>query len=103
MSPRFASVASGECAIVARIMTMPGLGSAANDSDDGAGREEVLHDALRHFAAHGLGAAERAHRNATSAFFAGDSAGYRRWMAICRMLDRRLAQAPARRHGQDRG
>jgi hypothetical protein len=51
----------------------------------------MLHAALRHFAAHGLGAAREARRQAESAFFAGDRQTYDWWLGVCRTLDRRLA------------
>ncbi|MBU6269094.1 MAG: hypothetical protein KGN34_16220 [Sphingomonadales bacterium] len=47
--------------------------------------------ALRHFAAFGLQAAERARENAEAAHHDGHPADYQHWMAICRTLDRRLA------------
>jgi hypothetical protein len=37
--------------------------------------------------------------NAENAFFAGDSGQYRWWLGICRMLDRRMADAVAARQG----
>jgi hypothetical protein len=91
MSIRFAAAVSGECAIVARCLSRGPLPRPANDQDHGIGRDTILRDALRHFAAHGLQAAERARDNAEAAFFAGDRGDYRHWMAICRMLDRRMA------------
>ena len=69
--------------------------NAANDNaagvgGSGIGGEQLLRAALRHFAQHGLSAAERARDNAESAFFAGDSDQYRWWMAICTTLDRQF-------------
>lgn len=72
---------------------------AANDNVLGADDDTMLRAALRHFAAHGLGAAEQARVNAENAFFAGDRAEYRWWLGICRMLDRRMAEAVAARGG----
>jgi hypothetical protein len=66
---------------------------AANDNGDGIANDKMLRAALRHFAAHGLGAAEAARSNAERAFFAGDRAGFRWWLGICRILDRRMAEA----------
>jgi hypothetical protein len=64
---------------------------AANDNDSDLTRDGLLRAALCHFAEHGLGAAELAHRRAEQAYFAGDAKEYRHWLDICRALDRRLA------------
>ena len=69
----------------------------ANDND-GLTEPSETHDALlraalRHFAEHGLAAAQRARRQAEKAFFAGDRQAYQWWLGICRTLDRRLAAA----------
>lgn len=64
---------------------------AANDNGEPLLHDTVLRDALKLFAAFGLGAAEQARARAERAFFAGNSADYRRWLAICRTLDRRVA------------
>jgi hypothetical protein len=66
---------------------------AANDNVDGIANDKMLRAALRHFAAHGLGAAEAARTNAEHAFYAGDRAEYRWWLGICHVLDRRMAEA----------
>jgi hypothetical protein len=62
-------------------------------NDNGADRtsDAMLHAALRHFAEHGLAAAQSARRQAEAAFFAGDRQTYQWWLEICRALDRRLA------------
>lgn len=73
---------------------------AANDNAQTRPDDVLLREALRHFAQYGLGAAEQARVMAEQAFFAGDSDAYRRWMEICRTLDRRMAAAVAARHGQ---
>ena len=70
---------------------------AANDNVLSVGDDRMLRAALRHFAAHGLGAAEAARSKAETAFFAGDRHEYRWWLGICRMLDRRMADAVAAR------
>ncbi len=57
---------------------------AANDS-------QILTDALHHFARHGLSAAEHARRNANAARLEGDVSTCSWWIAICRQLDRRMA------------
>lgn len=66
---------------------------AANDNAARHGHDPVLRDALKHFARHGLGAAEVARQEAERAFFAGERDSYRHWLAICRTLDRRMAAA----------
>ena len=93
MSIRFAAAGSGECTIVSRVLTCPHVPAAANDSDHGMTRDAVLRSALRHFASHGLGAADRAREQAEAAFFSGNREEYRHWLAICRTLDRRMAAA----------
>ena len=70
---------------------------AANDNARGFGEDRMLRAALHHFAAHGLGAADAARSKAETAFFAGDRNEYRWWLGICRMLDRRMAEAVAAR------
>lgn len=97
MSIRFAAARDGECAHVARVLTRVTVPQAANDSESGIGRDALLRASLRHFAAYGLQAAERAKENAEAAYFAGRSGDYRHWMAICRTLDRRLAASIAAR------
>ncbi|MDE2435077.1 MAG: hypothetical protein KGM49_02340 [Sphingomonadales bacterium] len=66
---------------------------AANDNHPGSGRDLLPRDALKHFARHGLGAAEAARGEAERAFFAGDRQSYLHWLNICRTLDRRMAAA----------
>lgn len=58
--------------------------------------QQLLTDALRHFARYGLAAAARARCEAEVAQAAGDSQGRDRWIAICGQLDRRMANACAR-------
>jgi hypothetical protein len=77
--------------------------NAANDNVSGIGGDQLLKAALRHFAEHGLSAAERARDNAETAFFAGDSDNYRWWMAICATLDRRMPAAVAFHRNAFRG
>ena len=66
-------------------------GLPANDNGSIRPSDEMLHAALRHFAEHGLAAAQRARKQAEAAFFAGDRQGYQWWLEICRALDRRMA------------
>lgn len=70
---------------------------AANDNVHGTSNDRLLKAALRHFAEHGLCAAEQARENAERAFFAGDRPTYRWWLAICHTLDRRMADAVSAR------
>jgi hypothetical protein len=96
MSIRFAAARHGDCC-VSRVLDRPPLRDAANDNGSAPRNDRMLRAALRHFAAHGLGAAEAARGNAETAFFAGDRQAYRWWLDICRMLDRRMAEAVAAR------
>jgi hypothetical protein len=66
---------------------------AANDNVLAQPDDAILRAALRHFADHGLAAAEQARHRAEAAFFAGDRDAYRWWLDICRTLDRRMAAA----------
>ncbi|PEQ12006.1 hypothetical protein B2G71_14600 [Novosphingobium sp. PC22D] len=53
--------------------------------------------ALRHFAVHGLSAAEQARREAIEADRTGDASSYAWWLGVCRTLDRRMAERLARK------
>lgn len=64
---------------------------AANDEGGRHSTDSMLHAALRHFAEHGLAAAQRARGQAEAALRADDRQGYLWWLDICRTLDRRLA------------
>ena len=64
---------------------------AANDEGGEHSTDSMLHAALRHFAEHGLAAAQRARGQAEAALRADDRQGYLWWLDICRTLDRRLA------------
>lgn len=102
MTIRFAAARSGDVTAVARMLTVPPFPKAANDNTgeaSGFPRDPLLRAALKHFAEFGLGAAEQAHRNAEAAFFAGKRGEYRHWLAICRALDRRMADAVAFHRG----
>ncbi len=78
-----------------RGLVAPALARAANDNGAataGAARlDPVLTDALRHFAVHGLAAAETAVEAAADAVTRGDAEGQAHWLAITRMFDRRMA------------
>lgn len=84
---------------VARALARRSVARAANDNltaEMAKGNDELLREALRHFARYGLGAAKEARMQAEAAFFAGDRAKYDRWLGICRTLDRRMAEELAR-------
>ena len=66
---------------------------AANDNAMPAASNRMISEALRHFAAHGLNAAQRAHDNALVANAANDSESFDWWVSICRTLDRRMADS----------
>jgi len=91
MSIRFAAAGTGVSPAVARVLRCPAARPAANDGDEGLLQDYLLQSALRHFARHGLGAARQAGNIALRAHREGDSIGFQHWLAICRKLDRRLA------------
>jgi hypothetical protein len=99
MPIRFAAARAAQHLTLARHLCVRLARSAANDnaSDRAGAHDPLLRDALKHFARHGLGAAETARRAAERAFFAGDRRGYDYWLGICRTLDRRMAGALAAR------
>ena len=77
---------------LARISRAP-----ANDNGEGVQRDQVLRNALMHFAEHGLRAAEDAGERAAAAAAAGDAAEAAHWLEICRALDARRAQGLSNR------
>lgn len=88
-----------------RGLIAPALARAANDNGQtGAGSaarapgrfDPLLTAALRHFAVHGLAAAEAAADLAAEAAFQGDADARDHWLAVTRMFDRRLAGRSAR-------
>lgn len=91
-----------------RGLIAPALARAANDNlqlgRPPAGKraaaavafDPLLADALRHFAVHGLAAAEVAVDLAAEARARGDANGQDRWLAITQMFDRRLAARAGR-------
>jgi len=91
MTIRFAAAQRGDHGIVTQFLAASVPLRAANDNEWGLSRDRVVQAALRHFARHGLAAAQVAQTKAEDAFFAGDRNGWRWWMAICRTLDRRMA------------
>ncbi len=85
-----------------RGLIAPALARAANDNwregselvaavPASARFEPLLTDALRHFAVHGLAAAEAAVDLAAEATSRDDADGRDHWLAVTRMFDRRLA------------
>lgn len=102
MTIRFAAARRGERAMTAHARCAGAPMMAANDNTAGFSRDHVISAALRHFATHGLGAAEHARTKAERAFFAGDRRQYDWWLAICRTLDRRMADAISARRGGTR-
>jgi hypothetical protein len=98
MSIRFAAAHRQD--LVARVFAGAAPLRAANDNPGGFAQDVVLKAALRHFARHGLGAAEQARIAAEAAFFANDREGYRHWLAVCGALDRRMAAAISARSGK---
>ena len=95
MIMHFAAAQNSERSPLTRLLRCPAVSCAANDNGPvdgkGAPSDIILHAALRHFAAHGLGAARAARGRAHEAFFAGDRMAYDWWLEITRTLDRRLA------------
>lgn len=66
---------------------------AANDNVQERLDQSLLAAALRHFARHGLAAAENAGARALWARREGDEQSCVHWLALCRQLDRRMADA----------
>lgn len=65
---------------------------AANENSGSHLDDETLVAALRHFARHGLAAAEHAGARALSASNQRDRDECLHWLAVCRQLDQRLAE-----------
>ena len=91
MTIRFAAPPSAIAPRMSPRMAREACGLPANDNGGARATDAMLHAALRHFAEHGLAAAQRARKQAEAAFFAGDRQGYQWWLEICRALDRRMA------------
>jgi hypothetical protein len=87
MSIRFAAAGSGECMVVARVLSSPCPRPAANDVEAAICHDQLLVSTLRHFARHGLGAAREARRLAQEAHRQQDQDRYRHWLAVYRHLD----------------
>lgn len=93
MPLHFAAARSASHSPVARALAKRAVRRAANDNPGGAGKGEtrVLHAALRHFAEHGLRAAEEAASMAERAWRSGEPEACRWWTEVCHKLDRKLA------------
>ncbi|WAT17987.1 hypothetical protein OZN62_13880 [Aurantiacibacter sp. MUD11] len=63
----------------------------ANDNRGKGVDNTHLRAALKHFAQHGLAAADHARKQAVAAADAGDRQTFEWWLEICRALDRRMA------------
>ena len=105
MPLHFAAARSTSRSPIARALAKRPCPPAANDNGDAPpavnGLDPTMRAALTHFATHGLGAAKEAGRLAEQAHRAGDTEAYEWWLAICRALDRRLAEKLGRDMGSD--
>ncbi|QYJ06418.1 hypothetical protein [Qipengyuania flava] len=104
MPVHFAAARSTAHSPIARALAKKALARAANDNGDAAQMQAeassfdaMMRAALKHFAEHGLGAAEAARQQAEQAYFTGDHDAYAWWLGVCRTLDRRLAERCERR------
>ncbi|MFC4296398.1 hypothetical protein ACFO0A_15185 [Novosphingobium tardum] len=79
----------------------PTLRHTQSPANDALAGDMFLGDALRLFAARGLGAARHAAECAMHAIAEGDRNGFVEWLGICRTLDRRLAATLVARYGID--
>ncbi|WDA40329.1 hypothetical protein [Erythrobacter sp. BLCC-B19] len=99
MSVRFASANNPARRLgwraAGRGLVAPALARAANDNGDtavgGVRFDPLLTEALKHFAVHGLAAAEAAVDLAAEAGARDDADARDHWLAVTRMFDRRLA------------
>ncbi len=91
MSIRFAFPASRMPCRMSRRQAQSLYFRPANDNRGKAVDNTHLKAALRHFAQHGLAAADHARQQAISAAEAGDRQTFEWWLEICRALDRRMA------------
>lgn len=95
MPIHFAAARCASRSPVARALAKKAVRRAANDNPGGAGQwgaeGPLLNAALRHFAAHGLRAAEQAAMLAERAHRSGEMETSRWWIEVCSTLDRKLA------------
>lgn len=96
MTVHFAAARDAAISPIARALITGPAPRAANDNRLTSENNHLLHSALRHFAQHGLGAAQEARKQAERAFFAGERDSYDWWLSVCRTLDRRMAEEIAR-------
>lgn len=102
MSVHFAPARGPRKSAVAKVLARRLRQRASNDNGEPRLTDPCFAEALRHFARHGLNAADNAHKEAENALIAGDRARYEHWHAICSVLDGRLADSlsvPIRRNG----
>ena len=91
MSIRFAAASSPLSARMPRELVRAIRMLPAND-DHAPVSKPHMHAALRHFAEHGLAAADHARQQAMKAARAGDRPTFEWWHEVCRALDRRMAR-----------
>ena len=95
MSIHFAASRRLPISTVARHLSAPRAMQAVNDNHGKGARAMIdnplLRATLEHFASHGLAAAAHARYQAEDAFLSEDADSFRHWMAVCRLLDRRMA------------
>jgi hypothetical protein len=91
MPVNFAAVRWSDRSVAARPLRAVPPAAPANDDGDAVELDESLSAALRHFALHGLNAAQAACTGAEAAWRRGDRPVADNWLAICRMFDKRLA------------
>jgi hypothetical protein len=96
MTASFAPARSAAYSPLARVVRAVAPAPAANDNGDWDA-DPALGAALLHFAQHGLGAARSARDKAEAALRGSDREGAGKWLAICRVLDRRMAADLVRR------
>lgn len=104
MPVHFAAARSTAHSPIARALARKAHARAANDNGDAAQMaaeassfDHVMRAALKHFAEHGMGAADAARYHAEEAHFDGDMEAYAWWLGVCRALDRNLAARVERR------
>ena len=108
MTIRYAAARPAAAPVTLTWARLARIGRApANDNGgvggDGVQRDQVLRNALLHFAAHGLRAAEDAGERAAAAAATGNASESAHWLEICRALDARRARSVANRmvrHGR---
>lgn len=97
MPVHFAAARSTAHSPIARALARKALARAANDNGDGraaapaAPFDHFMRGALKHFAEHGMGAAEVAREQVELAAQEGDADAFQWWLGVCRALDRNLA------------